>query len=512
MKTRRSDVLTAALPHLRRAVGRANVVTDPRELGAAEQATYATRQKVPAIVRPADRKQVQACIRIANRFGLRLWPVSRGKNWGYGSRVPAETGNVMLDLGRMNRIVEVDEELAFARVEPGVTFGQLHEVLARRGSRLMLNVTGSTPDSSVLANALERGIGVGPYADRANYVCNLEVVLPDGSCVRTGFGRFPGAPLAALHRWGVGPALDGLFAQSNLGIVTEMTTWLTAAPAHFQYFSFELAGTRELGAVVARARDLFLSGYLANPLRFFNDYRQVAARIQFPWAEVPAGPLARASFRAARLPRWTGNGSVFFRSPAERDAGRAITKALLDGVARSSELFEDALPGGLPTVLGAPSGADIDTMYFRKRTPAPAEPDLDRDRCGVIWFSPLVPARKADLTRAVALVEKIVLAHRLEPLMSVVMTNPRFVYVTVPLVFDRDVRGEDRRAQRCHHALERALAASGYLAYRLTTLSMGAANGSDPAYTEVLGKLKRTLDPNGVLAPGRYVRGRVRAG
>ena len=150
-------------------------------------------------------------MRAANEHRAPIYPVSTGKNWGYGSRVPPTDGCVLMELHRLNRITDYDEKLAYVTVEPGVTFRQLYGFLREKGSNLMLSVTGSTPDSSPVGNALERGAGSGPYADRAAHVCGFEVVLPSGDIVHTGFGRFPGAKTAKLHRWGVGPYLDGLF-------------------------------------------------------------------------------------------------------------------------------------------------------------------------------------------------------------------------------------------------------------------------------------------------------------
>ena len=49
---------------------------------------------------------------------------------------------------------------------------------------------------------------------------------------------FPAAPAAPVYRWGLGPSLDGLFTQSNLGVVTRMTFWLMPAPEYFQAFFF----------------------------------------------------------------------------------------------------------------------------------------------------------------------------------------------------------------------------------------------------------------------------------
>ena len=119
----------AALLEWAEAVGPENVVTETASLRAAEMGTFATGHTIPAIVRPGDRQEVQECLRIANRCGVPVYPISSGLNWGYGSRVPAADGCVLLDLGRMNRIVDFSEKLAYVTVEPGVTQEQLYAFL-----------------------------------------------------------------------------------------------------------------------------------------------------------------------------------------------------------------------------------------------------------------------------------------------------------------------------------------------------------------------------------------------
>src|SRR5207237_38137 len=131
-----------------------------------ERATFATTQHIPLVVLPASRDEVQQVVRIANRHRLPLYPISRGRNWGLGSRVPVRTGCCVIDLRRMDRIVEYDEQHAVLTVEPGVTFQQAADFLKEKGSALYLMAIGGPPDSSVLANALERGDGVGPLGDR----------------------------------------------------------------------------------------------------------------------------------------------------------------------------------------------------------------------------------------------------------------------------------------------------------------------------------------------------------
>src|SRR5262245_6742444 len=120
----RSPNLPDALREWGAVVGEGHLIRDAETLRRAGTATFATRPRVLAILRPADRNELQDCVRIANHHRVPLYPISSGKNWGYGSRVPTSDG-VLLDLARMNRIVEYDDELAYVTIEPGVTQRQL---------------------------------------------------------------------------------------------------------------------------------------------------------------------------------------------------------------------------------------------------------------------------------------------------------------------------------------------------------------------------------------------------
>src|SRR5258708_5337984 len=118
-----------ALEEWRGVLGAAHVVTDAPLLDAAGTATFETTARIPAILRPANVNEVRAVLKIANSFRSPVYPVSSGKNWGYGSRVPTANNSALLDLSRMNRIVECHEQLAYATVEPGVTQAQLFSYL-----------------------------------------------------------------------------------------------------------------------------------------------------------------------------------------------------------------------------------------------------------------------------------------------------------------------------------------------------------------------------------------------
>src|SRR5690606_24446345 len=73
-----------------------------------------------------------------------------------------------------------------------------------------------------------------PYRDHFGAHCGMEVVLANGDIVRTGMGAMPNAETWQTFRWGYGPWVDGLFRQSNLGIVTKMGFYLMPRPEAYQ--------------------------------------------------------------------------------------------------------------------------------------------------------------------------------------------------------------------------------------------------------------------------------------
>ena len=340
------SALEQAIERWTAALGRDHVIVERAALARVETATFATTARVGAILRPATRQEVQHCVRIANEYRVPLYPTSTGKNWGYGSGAPARDA-VLLDLGRMNRICDCNEELAYVTVEPGVTQRQLYTYLRERNSRLWMDATGASPDCSIIGNTLERGFGHTPMGDHCGQACAFEVVLPNGECVDTGFGRFPGADAAALGRWGLGPSLDGLFSQSNLGIVTRMTVWLMPKPEHFQGFFFSTRQDEGLAAIVDAVRPLRLNGTLRSVMHIGNDYKVLAATGRFPWTEAkpPLGDEAMERMRKELgVGGWTGSGGLYGTRAQVRAARRELRRVLAGKVNRLT-FVDDRLLG-----------------------------------------------------------------------------------------------------------------------------------------------------------------------
>ena len=214
------DRLDRALTEWAAVVGGAYVRIDRPLLDATSTATFATTTRALAVLHPGNCDEVQRCVRIASRHGIAIFPVSSGKNWGYGSSVPVEDG-VILHLGRMNRIVAYDEDLAYVTIEPGVTQQQLHDFLISQGGKLWMDATGASPECSIIGNTLERGFGHTPMGDHFGAACGFEVVLPTGDVIDTGFARFGASRVGSLSRAGSGTLPS--IGTTSCGLVPHVT-------------------------------------------------------------------------------------------------------------------------------------------------------------------------------------------------------------------------------------------------------------------------------------------------
>lgn len=111
-----------------------------------------------AHIQPASVEEIQALLKAANKFTQPIHTVSIGRNLGYGGSSPRLRGTAILDLKRMNKIIEVNEVSGYVLLEPGVSYFELYEHLRNTGSKLWIDC----PDigwGSVVGNTCERGAG-----------------------------------------------------------------------------------------------------------------------------------------------------------------------------------------------------------------------------------------------------------------------------------------------------------------------------------------------------------------
>jgi 4-cresol dehydrogenase (hydroxylating) len=523
---RSPDQLTSFAQSLAEVVGSDHVLSSHDAISAFSRCTAPWPTRCSLVVFPESTVEVAACLRLARAFGVAVWPVSRGHNWCYGTTQALTDGALILHLGRMNRILEVNEELAYAVIEPGVSQGQLAEALQRRGGKLWADCTDSTPDGSVIGNALDRGVGYTPYGDHFGHLSGLEVVLSDGRRIELG-----GAS-QHVYRYGVGPVLDGLFSQSNFGIVTRATIWLMPAPQTHCLFALQLRHAADLPAVIAGLRNLALARVVSNT-HVFNDVlfsttlpnRGSDSCIPAPLIAVGGLYGSAAKVRADRkfVQRELAHlGRLQFLPAWQVSALPAAVRALrgLEGWSlgqTASWLIRRLFLGGAhvdaltaltemaPIFRGVPSEFILRSAYHRNRREAPAK-NLDpaRDGCGLYWFPPIVPATAEGMKQVCDLGRQLFERHGFRFALVAIQVNPRAFLACMPIHFDREDEEETKRATQLNEALHQTIPPLGYPCYRIGLAQGSTVYARQSALGEVVARLKGALDPENLLAPGRY--------
>ncbi|HOL64454.1 MAG TPA: FAD-dependent oxidoreductase, partial [Accumulibacter sp.] len=153
-----SSLAEQVAEELRVVVGPQHLCISAADLDRYSRCTIPWQSRCAAVVFPGSSEEVAAVVRIASRHRTPLWPSSTGRNWGYGTTLAVDDGAIVMILTRMNRILEVNEELAYAVIEPGVTYEQFNQHLRSKGCKLWIDCTDGSGQGSVIGNALERGV------------------------------------------------------------------------------------------------------------------------------------------------------------------------------------------------------------------------------------------------------------------------------------------------------------------------------------------------------------------
>lgn len=524
---------------LRAIVGDDALVADPQAVEARTRSCLPFEATPRCIVYPASVEQVQAVVRAAQQADVPLWPVSTGKNFGYGEKAAAYDAGVTMVLERMNGILHVDEALGYAVIEPGVSYKQLNDHLKQSGSRFWADTAGTTQYASVLGNALDKGRGLTPMADHFGALCGLDVVLPDGSLLETGGGPAGRNQVRHTYKWGVGPYLDGLFVQSNLGIVVKAGIWLMPAPEVFDFAAFEYkASPEKLGAFIDDLRELVMCRALRSFPHLANDFAMMCILAQYPhdllggrrhlssdavaaWRKTHGvahwtfgcglyGSREEVRYQRRMLRKVLGRyGMIQFIGAAVRDDwyGRLVRKAapVVNRLLGKSPEFTNVMLPAINLYRGIPTDDFVRQAYFKSHAEKPTT-DIDpaRDRCGMVWVGPVVPFTSAHVMKVLALTRQIFDRHEFDFFVEVIVESARSVIVLVGVFYEREDPADAARARAWYDEALAAYTEHGYPPYRATVMSTPHALDANPAARRLLAALKQAVDPGNLLAPGRY--------
>lgn len=210
------------LSELENIVGKENVLTDYPDIFVYSYDATQLHKVPEVVVIVSIAKQVSEVVRVARKYDVNLYPRGSGTSIS-GGPIPTE-GGIVLELSRLNKILEIDTENKIAIVEPGVIAAVLDAEVAKKGLFY-------PPDPGSLSVATIGGCvaeGAGglrglKYGTTKNYVIGLEVVLPNSDVVQTGSFSLRGAP---------GFDLTHLFvcSEGTLGIITKIMLKLIYPP------------------------------------------------------------------------------------------------------------------------------------------------------------------------------------------------------------------------------------------------------------------------------------------
>ncbi len=458
-----------------------------------------------AVLLPETVEQVQAILRIANEHKTPLWTSGQGRNNGYGGAAPRVSGSFCLSMRRMNKVLEVDPVSATALVEPGVRFFDLYDHLREHAPHLWMSV----PDlgwGSVVGNTLDHGVGYTPYGDHMNSQCGMEVVLANGDVLRTGMGGMDNARAWQVYKHGCGPSLDGLFTQSNFGIVTKMGLWLMPAPEVYMPGWLQLKNDDDLALLCERLRPLMMDGTIPNQPMIIN------------------ATCAMSAF-AQREAWYTGEGSlpqgVIDTIATQPMLGHWVMRLALYGdekiVERQREIVQDAL-GTIP-------GAELNFVKYDGRNLPELEnpheivqagiPSMALDNMtkwyggesgGHIGFSCAMPITGADGIAIRNMVRAELNARGLDYSGVIIVGKRHMIHVGL-VVFDTANSEQAEAAYAAVKALVGPAAKLGYGEYRshldfmdLIADQYDFGGHAQRRFAEVI---KDAVDPNGILAPGK---------
>jgi 4-cresol dehydrogenase (hydroxylating) len=521
-------------------VGLNNVISRAEYISEIETATYPTNQKILAVVKPANKFELQKCLVLANEYEAPVYIISGGKNWGYGSRVPVGDQEIIFDLSHLNAINDYNETLGYVKIEAGVTYSQLFSFLRNKKSELLISITSSSTESSIVGNIMERGIGTGLYADRLSNANCFEVLLPTGEFITTGLGSISNSVSANVCKWGVGPYTDGLFTQSNLGIVTELTLWLMPCPDYFQLLFYKINDPNKFSLFTDTLQKLMMKGLVKPTVSLFNFHRVIATLGTYPWEYNEAISNAKGLNKIELIKTavqskidvgvWNGEISVRGINKEHADMQTDFIKKSIspfleklvvyefskdemllllnednNSIDRKNEHYDPVKDILIKKYLGIPSNDAIRQCYWKKKENIPVVLDPDKDGCGLLWFSPIVPFQSIYLNKAIHTIESIVEKNGFEPAISLQCMSERSIYIIASISWDRALKGEDEKALACYKEVRKKLNEEGFHFYRESTLSLNEPYHENN-YDSFLKKIKQSLDPKNILAPGRYIK------
>jgi hypothetical protein len=365
-------------------------------------------------------------------------------------------------------------------------------------------------------------IGYTPYGDHFMVHCGMEVVLPSGELVRTGMGAMPNPGAAntrkpgqtideeagnrcwQLFNYGFGPYHDGIFSQSNYGVITKMGIWLMPNPGGYQAYLITVPRAEDLHALIETIRQLRISMVIQNAPTVRHVLMDAACAGSkadyFPDLARPVNEEELVGLQEKLgLGRWNLYGALYGPDPVRQVLWQVIQASFSAIPGAKFHLHEDGKPS--PGVLATRSKTmrgipTYDELKWVDWLPNGAH----------LFFSPIAEVTGDAAMLQYEVTRKRVLEYGFDFIPDFCV-GMREMHHIVCMVYNRESADERHRAHQCIRKLIDDCAAYGWGEYRTHLALMdhiaGTYSWNDSALMKLSETVKNSLDPNGILSPGK---------
>lgn len=426
------------------------------------------------VVLPKTVEQIQRILRLANRERIPVVPYVTGTNIG-GLCIPEE-GGILMDLKRMDQILEINTETGYAVIEPGVSHAKFSAALKKHGYEFGWGVHPAS--ASVLAMAINHGIGHlnGRFGINSQMISSMEVVLPTGEVAKIGSCAYSNS----WHSLYPLPMLAGLFIGwiGTTGIVTKLGVWISKIRPYKDVLTIAAKSAEDITKYMVAWRDLELCDEVTAV-----SWWLAQIPIPYPYKEKPADEPEWFSYTV--ISGWSEEEIAYkkkmWKEVVERERAKGVK--LID-----FEYPPEAKRGRTEL----PSRIVGSTKNYSKSCGG-----------GLAWPGTFTPAKNWP-----AIYNKwkeIYIRHNLSP--AVRFTDYRGCHYGMLRLMTPFDKRDPKAVQNAREAMKECIEVGvplGMIPYKPPVEYWNIINKyADPGWIMLLTKIKDCLDPNHIMNPGK---------
>lgn len=524
------------------------IVTSEEIISNYKKSTDAYKSNIVGIFKPKSIAEVQAILQYANQRNLKIWPVSSGRNFGYGTaQGGCNCSYYILDLSLLKDITY--EGNGVVTIGAGVTQKDLYNFLRDKNLDYLVPITGAGPDCSLIGNAIDGGYGQTPITDHFDAFLKFSGFWGSGEDLCAGyFTTVKGLNDESIPlEWSVGVGLNikSVLRQTGLGVITSGVLKLSRLKHGSQIIIIKWPSQSAFinGQPIIKE---FIENFPTSTALSMNSLRSLAsmpgislfdssnvaerqkniAQLEqdyyiSPWTTIlPVFGDNIATTAAVKLIKKTFKSK--FKGDLKKESPTVINLSLkkISVLHKWINFFLPYAPGFLKKILypqsnslknlssiltGTPNADFLQLAYtFSKDTSSGVKNPAKENQLGLYWFSPVLPLNREFMMQYVVDVKKILLDHNFDPLLAFTAKSPDICTSITPLLFNKEDDSDVQRVKSCLEDLFKYVKSKNILLYRLTPELYNSYNFEDYAKEAQHDLLKSVFDPKGVLV-SKYV-------